>query len=240
MSNCVPCKLFTKIHSADLSCANWKPLKFENKVLQIRWCKRLGDLAKNALRPKGRHVALIGHPHPSPHHHPKATIRARSHEGRSGISISALSAGPSAVQSCSQSSHWMLSWEVCCRIELVHRSIAGLYQFKQYRLNNTFPFLKPFSEYCQRKAASCPFSRLTSHLCNSKNVLVFWEIFLSWEILSLDRCLLAGLYCTFLPPKNYPIWASAKLLGVHTNSYSAWSDELSLSHQAHQRAAWSL
>lgn len=194
MSNCVPCKLFTKIHSSDLSCANWKTLKFENKVLQIRWCKRLGDLAKNALRPKGRHVALIGHPHPSPHHHPKATIRARSHQGRRQEWHQHFSSQCRTICCPKLFPIFPLDaqlncWEVCCRIELVHRSIAGLYQFKQYRLNNTFPFLKPFSEYCQRKAASCPFSRLTSHLCNSKNVLAFWEIFLSWEILSWQMSL---------------------------------------------------
>ena len=68
-------------------------------------------------------------------------------------------------------------WEVCCRTHRVHRSIAGPYQFKQYKVNNTFPFLKHFYEYCQK---SCKLSifRINFRPCNSKNV-VSWEISLN-------------------------------------------------------------
>ena len=133
-----------------------------------------------------------------PHRHAKANAAARSHEGTSketGVALPLELQVPhhlqekvqhlatedtSAIQRdvCSLPTvSAMNCQEFCRRTHWVHRSIAEPYQFKPYKRNNTFPFLKCFYEYCQ-KAATCPFSGLIPILVNSKNV-ASWEISLN-------------------------------------------------------------
>lgn len=63
---------------------------------------------------------------------------------------------------CLQSSHRECS-EFWGSLLQVHRLIAGPYQFKQYKLNNTLSFLKHFYAYCQ-KTCKLSIFRLNSYL----------------------------------------------------------------------------